>query len=133
MRWSGTENSHVWLMWAGLLFTIIQIMVVHSSTAMIFKDVRSQNTTHPLLDTTNLPAFLLHSLAYYIACFATTVFLLICAAIILVLATMSMELIAEAFHAISGLLARSWRDRARQQSDPDAEVLDTYCDSWNYR
>lgn len=133
MRGDASETSHVWMVWTVLLFTMTLVMVVHSSTAMIFIDRRRDNGTHPLLDTTNMPALILHSLAYYLACFATTVFLLICAAIILGLATMAMELAVELYYLARHLLERSRRERTRPQADSDEEVLDMYCDSWNYR
>jgi hypothetical protein len=136
MRTTDTGLTCPWVLGGGLFFTMTLTLVVHSSTAVIFSDTKQRNITHPLLDTADIAALVLHSVAYYIACFATTVFLLFCAAIILVLATMCMELSAEGFYILS-CMVRSWRLRRERGSQPIPEKAyedtDTYCDSWNYR
>ena len=130
MRGTDTDTSQVWIGIALIVFTMTLVMVAHASTAMIFKDNGAINVTHPLLDTTNIPAFLMHSLAYYFACFATTMFLLICAAIILAMATMLMELLAEAFTMLQCLLTERSR---RQREEQDATDHDKACYTWNYK
>jgi hypothetical protein len=113
--------------WAIIFFTLTLVMVVHTSTAMIFKHDGAANVTHPLLDSTDMPAFILHSLAYYIACVATTVFLLICAAITMGLAMLLMEIIAEGLTLLSSIrTVRPLQRGDTEQNDPD-------CDPWNYR
>ena len=133
MHTTNTDTRHVWCVGSVLAFTLTLVMVVHASTATLYADTRDANTTHPLIDVTDLPAFLLHGLAYYIACISTTVFLLLCAAIILGLATMLMELLAESLlwvHSFNG-----WRSTpiSPQGREIPGEHLDTYCDSWNYQ
>jgi hypothetical protein len=103
------------------------VMVVHISTIMIFSEHNGANVTHPLLDPTDISAFMIHSLAYSIACVATTVFLLICAAIILGITTILMELLAEAFQFLRSI--RTVRPLQRSHTEPN----DTESDSWNYR
>ena len=111
-----------------IFFSLTLVIVVHNSTVMIFKDHHANtNFTHPLLDPTDVPAFLLHNLAYYIACIATTVFLLICMAIAMGLVTMIIEIATEAF-----VFLRSIRT-VRPLQRGEAEQNDPECDSWNYR
>ena len=130
-----TDRCYVWLT-VNAVFMITLIMVIHSSSAMIYKkgNPNGGDTPPPLFDTSDLSAFILHGVAYYIACFATTAFLLICATIILALATMCLDLLAEAFHATQRFLVQAKRGRERQQTETDAEAYnDTYSDTWNYR
>jgi hypothetical protein len=129
------DRCRVWLT-MNAIFMATLIMVIHSSSAMIYKKGNPDggNTPPPLFDTSDLTAFILHSVAYYIACFATTIFLLICAAIILAMATMCLDLLAEAFHATQLFLVQARRERERQVLETDAEAYDdTYCDTWNSR
>ena len=94
---------------------------------------------HPLYDTSDLPEFILHNLAYLISCISVTVFLLISAAILLGLATVLMELVAETFRSArqAGRDELSRRERARQQQEAelsaDPPLDDIYCDAWSYR
>jgi hypothetical protein len=142
MRTTDTGLSCPWVFGTVLLFTMTLTMVVHSSTAVIFTDKKPGNYTHTLIDTQDLSVLILHSVAYYFACFATTVFLLMCAAIILGLATICMEFAEEGFYITRGIM-EAWqnkRDRHRQQmtekehGDTDTETdTDTNCDTWNSR
>jgi hypothetical protein len=125
-----TDARFIW--GAGSLgFMLTLVMVANASSSIVFKQEHDGNSTSYTIDTSDLPEFLLHSLAYYVACFATTVFLLICALIILSLATLVMELLVELFHFI--LTRRAERAHMQQEQAQANENLDIYCDSWNYR
>jgi hypothetical protein len=122
--------------WVGplIFFTLALVAVVHTSSSTL-KPEEEYNLTHPLHTSGDIPTFLLHTLAYYIACFAVTCLLILCTLIILLLAMLCIEVIIGAFH-----FARSYHTQRFQrlettlsQEAQDLQRLDTYCDSWNYR
>jgi len=127
------EHHETNLVWGAgsLIFMLTLLMVASASSSILLKEERIGNSTSYVIDASDLPEFLLHSIAYYIACFVTTMFLLICALIILALATLVMELLVEAFEYVLARRAeRAWRQQEQAQQ---AEHLDIHCDSWNYR
>jgi hypothetical protein len=138
------EQSHyVWHITTLAGFTFALLMVIHSNLDIFFSHWRRERDgmalAHPFeAEMTEWYAFALHTLAYHIACFATTVFLLICAAIILALATMCLELVAIALSSVQRLFLRQRQDMALRQAEMDTEIvagsrIDDYCDAWNYR
>ena len=114
-----------------LMFMLTLIMVANASSSIVFKEERNGNSTKYIIDTSDRPEFILHGLAYYIACLVTTMFLLICALIILSLATLVMELLAELVHYV--FAHRAERARGQREQAQANEIQDLYCDSWNYR
>lgn len=127
------EQIEIHLIWGAgsLVFMITLIMVASASSSIVLREEHNGNSTHYIIDTSDFPDVIIHTIAYYIACFATTMFLLICALIILSLATLVMELLVEAFHFLRS--RHEQRVSRRQQDEQVSERLDTYCDSWNYR
>ena len=124
------------------LFVFITTLVVSlrsDKAAPPPSPTHSEKNTNPLYDTSDLPEFILHNLAYLISCISVTVFLLISAAILLGLATVLMELVAETFRSArqAGRDELSRRERARQQQEAELSAEppldDIYCDTWNYR
>ena len=125
-----------------LVFTMTLVLSIHSDTFVLSKPPSApsanEKDSHPLYDASDLSEYILHNLAYLISCFSVTVFLLICTAIILGLATLSMELMVEAFNSVRRIRreGRARRERALQllETETDTEPLDDiYCDTWNYR
>lgn len=130
MRVATTVPSTFWFNVALLIFTLTLVLSLHS-------DIANERDSHPLYDASDLSQFILHHVAFFISCFSVTVFLLICAAIILGLATVSMELVVEAFRS-ARLMGREERSRREIALQHTAEVFtepldDIYCDTWNYR
>jgi hypothetical protein len=134
-----TADAHT--LWVGplIFFMMAFVTLVHTSTNNM-QQSSEFNATHPLFDTADVASFILHSLAYYIACFAITCLLLICAAMILGLAMLVMELLIGAYYIVRSHQAQRFQRAytAQHQSQPAGHELqgsDAYChgDSWNYR
>lgn len=126
-----------------LVFTMTLVLSIRSDPSGVQSNptpapYSSERDSHPLYDTSDLFEYIMHNLAYFISCFSVTVFLLICAAIILGLATVSMELMVEAYNSARRIRregrARREREIQQHESRADGEPLDDiYCDTWNYR
>lgn len=139
MRVAPADSSTFLLNVTLLVFTMTLVLSLHSEKTTPSPSLtQSEKDSHSLHDTSDLSELILHTLAYFISCFAVTVFLLICAAIILGMATVLMEMVVEAFRSTYQMVhdARSRRERARRmhEAESSTEPLDDICsDTWNYR
>jgi hypothetical protein len=127
------DQRHV--CWAGIVlsFTLTLIIVVHTSTINILTEGSAADLSPARINTAELTAAIIHGLAYSIACIATTVFLLICAVTILVLATILMELLGEALYLVLQLRQPTQAETAPPDAPEDPLAIGIHSDSWNYR
>lgn len=141
MRVAVTDQSRNLFLTVLFIFTMTLVLSIRSDPLVLSKQAtvptHSEGDFHPPADTSDLFEFILHKLAYFISCFSVTVFLLFCAAIILGLPTVLIEILAEAYNSARqiGLEERYRQERARQHTtDAFTEPLnDLYCNTWNRR
>lgn len=116
------------------LFAIFfMIFLPNSSYAFQFDtEYDTEALKNKAFDLTNLSAFIVHSIAYGFACFAISISLLFCLAIVMAMAVLLLDVFIEVFNSLQTRRERMLREAALQD-DSREDGLDTYCDTWNQR